>query len=66
MDRTLVTEVVIPGVGTVSVPTHPMPEDFPNLDMTHEEICLRIHALERRLAALERGEHVNGSDSGGG
>lgn len=48
------SEVEIPGVGRVMVPNDPMPDDFPNLYMTKEEICFRLFDLERRIRDIER------------
>lgn len=45
--------VEIPGVGAVDVPTFPTPDDFPNLYLTREEICLKLAELERRVKQLE-------------
>ena len=44
----------IPGVGIVTVPTDPTIDDFPNMELTQEEICLKLHLLERRIANIER------------
>lgn len=49
--------VEIPGVGLVPMPVNPPVDDFPDLTLSREQLCLRIDELQRQnrqiIAVLE-------------